>query len=1172
MFACSSPLTTRATTLVAVLLTIIAIGPQPTASADDNEKVEALRLQFWDLYEADKLTKAEKVARQMIQIGESNQANDPTQITWGWDCLGQLEIALAHYRPAAALLEQSARVRLEAWGEDDYDYAETLSRLGDAYVLLGRFTDADREFQKALKIQIKEYGEDSEEVAYTRQSLGALALEIDKPTEAEALFKASLAVMQREYGADSVEAAYCHDYLATVYTQANRFAEALAAAKLAQSIYAKQYEPGHSSLAVSLETLAEIDFQQGKYQAAEQKQEQARKIYEAAFGSDNSAVASAIGSIGRAQMLQGHLRDAENNYKKSLAIYEKNHGADHPNVATALYQLAGLRQLQGRFVESDALYQRALKIREAVFGHDNVLTAWVRYEMSILEYSRDRYAEAEALCADAVRVIEGVYGKTHVDVALFKGHLADIYLYQERVEESQELHQEVLRVREELLGSEHIDTAWALVGLALVEGEREQYDRASELIDRAIAIGTAAGKDGQNDLGTFHAYLGELRLEQKRWDEAEAAFQVARRILAELGDDQTPVAAQITTMLAKVYLGQDRRQEAEVLLDQGIAVLDRTGAFPSERFEAYLLRARNSWASDRRSEALADLRSAMSLAEEHRTHISGGERERARTFVNFAEGYEQMVAWQLAQGDVAEALGAMERARSRSMLDELAISGSSLEVGRSAVEREQLRQREAELTSRVAELETQLAAVRASDEATSGSASKQQLEQDLARARTTLYDHYRDARSNNPVYRNLLSAGTTTLRLSQIQRELVGENSLALVYFIGKSSGYLAILTSDAARLVELSVSEDAAQTLGIAAGPLTHDELNLALAGDGGVLSALASPDNADKVTAKLRVLWDVLVPATEQAAIVGGGLAKLIVLPDGPLALLPFEALVVERGDAPTYLIDVGPPMHYGPSATILMNLRQRTRAATQDENPVLSVGDPQYSPASQSESDTTSDSQRMQTRYTSLGGKLPRLPFTALESTWVNDVFDEQGISVQRLVGEDATEANVRNNSLGRRYLHLACHGLTDQSHGNLFGSLALTPGAGTGDPANDGFLTLAEIYELNLHGCELTILSACNTNYGPQQRGEGVWALSRGFLVAGSRRVVASNWVVDDQAGASLISYFASGLANAEKKQVDVDYASSLHAAKKWVRQQDKWSSPYYWATFVLVGPN
>ena len=55
------------------------------------------------------------------------------------------------------------------------------------------------------------------------------------------------------------------------------------------------------------------------------------------------------------------------------------------------------------------------------------------------------------------------------------------------------------------------------------------------------------------------------------------------------------------------------------------------------------------------------------------------------------------------------------------------------------------------------------------------------------------------------------------------------------------------------------------------------------------------------------------------------------------------------------------------------------------------------------------------------------------------------------------------------------------------------------------------------ELAIKDCELAILSACETNYGPQQKGEGVWALSRGFLVAGARRVVASNWLVDDEAG-------------------------------------------------------
>ena len=74
-------------------------------------------------------------------------------------------------------------------------------------------------------------------------------------------------------------------------------------------------------------------------------------------------------------------------------------------------------------------------------------------------------------------------------------------------------------------------------------------------------------------------------------------------------------------------------------------------------------------------------------------------------------------------------------------------------------------------------------------------------------------------------------------------------------------------------------------------------------------------------------------------------------------------------------------------------------------------------------------------------------------------------------------------MRGGYAGRRMVHLACHGLADQAYGNFFGALALTPGADPNNPADDGFLTLAEIYDLNLKDCELAILSACETNYGP-----------------------------------------------------------------------------------------
>lgn len=236
------------------------------------------------------------------------------------------------------------------------------------------------------------------------------------------------------------------------------------------------------------------------------------------------------------------------------------------------------------------------------------------------------------------------------------------------------------------------------------------------------------------------------------------------------------------------------------------------------------------------------------------------------------------------------------------------------------------------------------------------------------------------------------------------------------------------------------------------------------------------------------------------------------------------------------------------------------------------MLTVGDPLYGVPATTENADMLAQLKPGSRYRNAGGGLSDLPYSNWEVAWITEVFRKHGTAVAKLDGRSATGSNVRRQATGRRVLHLACHGLADQSYGNLFGALALTPGADEDGRADDGFLTLAEIYELDLKGCELAILSACETNYGPEQKGEGVWALSRGFLVAGSRRVVASNWLVDDETAASLISVFCTHIARAENKGEVVEYAEALQKAKRWVRQQDKWKSPYYWGTFVLVGPN
>ncbi len=413
-----------------------------------------------------------------------------------------------------------------------------------------------------------------------------------------------------------------------------------------------------------------------------------------------------------------------------------------------------------------------------------------------------------------------------------------------------------------------------------------------------------------------------------------------------------------------------------------------------------------------------------------------------------------------------------------------------------------------------------------------------------------------------------------------MQAWLAARKALLLRYYSGDNQLYLLVVApNESARLIILSVEKEQALALGVEPGPITPARLQSLLTDSGATLTKLLSdPGTAAQATARLAALWKILVPEDIRKLATGGTFSQLVIVPDGPLALLPFEALVVGDRSDPRYLFDVAPPIVYGPSATVIYNLAEREAAATPANiKPVLTVGDPAYPAAVGAAQGAASKlgagtdfSARL--RYRRHGGELARLPYSGTEALWVVDDFSKSGIGVGKLMGAEATEANVRLNVKGREVVHLACHGLADESYGNLFGALALTPGKDAANPADDGFLTLAEIYNLDLRSCELAILSACETNYGPQQKGEGTWALSRGFLAAGARRVVASNWLVDDEAAASLISYFCAGLAQAQKKGEPADYAAKLHAAKCWVRQQEKWKSPYYWGTFVLVGPN
>jgi CHAT domain-containing protein len=306
-----------------------------------------------------------------------------------------------------------------------------------------------------------------------------------------------------------------------------------------------------------------------------------------------------------------------------------------------------------------------------------------------------------------------------------------------------------------------------------------------------------------------------------------------------------------------------------------------------------------------------------------------------------------------------------------------------------------------------------------------------------------------------------------------------------------------------------------------------------------------------------RLELLADVLLPEAARRSLRARTPRLLLIVPDGALHKLPLEALVVESGERPRYLLDILPATVYAPSVTALALLANRPRPSGPPT--LLTLCDPAYVEAKGPETAPASRSGLLVLR-----GHLTRLPFTADESRLVRGCY-EPG-QVLALEGKGASERALRRAVAGRRVVHLAAHGFADDRLGNLFGAVALTPPApGEEAPENDGFLSLHEIYQLPLSDCELVVLSACQTNTGPQRPLEAGVTLASGFLAAGARKVLASHWSVDDRSTAELMSHFF------REAQDGVSHPEALYAARRAVRSQPGWGSPYHWAPFVLLGP-
>jgi CHAT domain-containing protein len=310
-----------------------------------------------------------------------------------------------------------------------------------------------------------------------------------------------------------------------------------------------------------------------------------------------------------------------------------------------------------------------------------------------------------------------------------------------------------------------------------------------------------------------------------------------------------------------------------------------------------------------------------------------------------------------------------------------------------------------------------------------------------------------------------------------------------------------------------------------------------------------------------------------------------RLVIVADGALQYVSFAALPepvtgdAQRNRPPT--ADYRPLILNHeivslPSASVLAVMRHETARRAPAAKSIAVLADPVFdkeddrvqkksSPsavAAQSDSATTIGKRAL--RDVGLlgdGVAVPRLPFTRQEAEAIAGLAPVD--ATLKALGFKASLATARSPELSHyRIVHFATHALVNANHPHLSG-LLLSLVDEKGKP-QDGFLSLNEVYNLNLPA-DLVVLSACQTAMGKEMRGEGLIGLTRGFMYAGARRVVASLWKVDDAATAELVKRFYRAMLKEGKPP-----AAALRAAQLEMARQKLWNSPFYWAGFVLQG--
>ena len=723
----------------------------------------------------------------------------------------------------------------------------------------------------------------------------------------------------------------------------------------------------------------------------------------------------------------------------------------------------------------------------------------------------------------------------------------------------------------------------------LMEVKKQLDDYRVAIVYMTFELGTGRIAFANNDMETA----------RKHFQNALDASSSALAGVANLGQTRRFRAA-ARTSLGDVALRQGRYKDATKMFTDAANGAKKDNRldlmWPAQRGlgrSLWMQAAQDSKATKQREDALASYRDALKTIETIRAGSLRADESRSTFLATTKDVYDEagsafaeMALLNSPAGGAlsgksldyaAESFRITEAGRARSLLDMLGEVNAQITEGVPA----DLLKRKQDNLDRQQKIAEQLTGISLSGDQKE---KPSQLEADLDKLQTEFDDIENQIRTASPRYAALTAAQPQSL--TDVQQNVLDDGTVLLEYSLGTDTSYLFAVTRSGVSLFKLPPRSDLDKLATDFRAQLIPPKLQRRIVGIDVVADqqrGLGLVEGPSENLAAFVAASNALYKAALEPANSVVGEKRLLVVANGALNYIPFEALTKTTDGADyaslSYLIKTN-EIVYAPSASVVAAIRQQGSKASGKNllviaDPIFNSNDPRLKGTSAAqptaearglglglESAISDVAGPSPTGAQAVGLRLARLVGTRAEAEEIAKISRAGGGQPDTWIDLNASEDNVRSRDMTNyRVVHIATHGLLDAERPQFTGVVLSL----VGNKNSDGFLRTDEIFNLRMSP-SLVMLSACETGLGKEKRGEGVIGLTRAFMYAGAPTVGVSLWSVADKSTADLMTDFYRRYLGATPASA----TSAMRDAQLAMISAKKYSAPFYWAPFVLVG--